>query len=79
LELDTALLDAAQALCIALPAAGVPALLLIPPGRALALCWAAHGAGPWLAALALSLLAAALAAPEDPFLRGRARRRHPRR
>jgi hypothetical protein len=104
-ELDTALLDAAQALCIALPAAGVPAwllglrgrgwallaplsvvgsvaaitvaaasaevlswtaLLLVPPGCALALGWAAHGARPWLAVLAVPLLAVALAAPEDP-------------
>src|ERR687896_2601742 len=95
-ELDTALLDAAQALCIALPAAGLPAalarlggrgwalvaplsvvvtvaaitvasasadvltwiaLVLVPPGCALALGWAAHGARPWLALLALPLLA----------------------
>jgi hypothetical protein len=105
-ELDTALLDAAQALCVALPAAGLPAalsglrgrgwaliaplsvigsvaaitlvsasaevltwiaLLLVPPGCALALGWAAHGARPWLAALALPLLAAALLAPDDPL------------
>jgi hypothetical protein len=105
-ELDTSLLDAAQALCIALPAAGLPALLLrlrgrgwalvaplsvvgtvaaitlatasadvltwialvlVPPGCALALGWAAHGARPWLALLALPLLAAALAAPDDPL------------
>jgi hypothetical protein len=110
-ELDTALLDAAQALCIALPAAGVPgvllwlsgrgwallaplsvvgsvaaisaaaasadvltwiALLLVPPGCALALGWAAHGARPWCAVLAIPLLAAALAAPDDPV--GRAAR-----
>lgn len=110
-ELDTALLDAAQALCIALPAAGAPslllrlrgrgwallaplsivgtvvaitvaeasadvltwiALLLVPPGCALALAWAIHGARPWLAALAAPLLAAALAAPDDPL--GRAGR-----
>jgi hypothetical protein len=31
--LDTAVLDAAQTLCIALPAAGVPALLLRLGGR----------------------------------------------
>jgi hypothetical protein len=100
------LLDAAQAACIALPAAGVPAallllggrgwalvaplsvvvsiavialsdagadaltwiaLLLVPPGCALALGWAAHGARPWLAVLALPALAAALAAPDDPL------------
>jgi hypothetical protein len=106
-EFDTALLDAAQALCIALPAAGIPAvlarrlggrgwaavaplsvvvsvaaitiasasadaltwiaLLLVPPGCALALGWAAHGARPWLALLTLPMLAAALAAPDDPL------------
>jgi hypothetical protein len=38
-------------------------LLLVPPGCALALGWAAHGARPWLALLAVPLLAAALAAP----------------
>jgi hypothetical protein len=104
-EADTALLDAAQALTIALPAAGVPAwlawtrgggwalvaplsvvvsvaaiwlssasadvltwiaLLLVPPGCALALGWAAHGARPWLASLAAPLLAIAMAAPDDP-------------
>jgi hypothetical protein len=104
-EPDTALLDAAQALCVALPAAGVPAvllrlrgrgwalvapgavvasvvaitaasasadvftwiaLLLVPPGCALALGWAAHGARPWLAVVAVPLLGAALAAPDDP-------------
>jgi hypothetical protein len=106
-EFDTALLDAAQALCITLPAAGIPAalarrlggrgwaavaplsvvgsvaaitiasasadvltwiaLLLVPPGCALALGWAAHGARPPLALLTLPLLAAALALPEDPL------------
>jgi hypothetical protein len=105
-EFDTALLDAAQALCIALPAAGLPAvllrfsgrgwsliaplsvvvtvvaitvaaesaealtwiaLLLVPPGCALALGWAAHGARPWLALLVVPMLAAALAAPDDPL------------
>jgi hypothetical protein len=105
-ELDTTTLDAAQALCIALPAAGLPpvlsrlrgrgwalvaplsvvgsvvaitlasasadvltwiALLLVPPGCAIALGWAAHGARPWLALLTLPLLAAALAAPDDPL------------
>jgi hypothetical protein len=104
-ELDTSLLDAAQALCVALPAAGLPALLLrfggigwslvaplsvvatvvaitvaadsaevitwialllVPPGCALALGWAAHGARPWMAILVLPLLAAALLAPDDP-------------
>jgi hypothetical protein len=110
-DLDTALLDAAQALCVALPAAGVPAVLLrlqgrgwalvgpvavvgsvvaitiasasadvltwiafllVPQGCALALGWGMHGARPWLAVLAVFLLAAALAAPDDPA--GRAAR-----
>jgi len=105
-ELDTFVLDAAQALCVALPAAGIPAfllrltgrgwalvaplsvvvsvvaigaatasadvltwiaLLLVPIGCALALGWAAHGARPWLAVAVLPLLAAALAAPDDPL------------
>jgi hypothetical protein len=105
-EMDTFVLDAAQALCVALPAAGIPAfllrltgrgwalvaplsvvisvlaiaaatasadvltwiaLLLVPPGCALALGWAAHGARPWLALAVLPLLAAALAAPDDPL------------
>jgi hypothetical protein len=105
-ESDTFVLDAAQALCVALPAAGIPAfllrltgrgwalvaplsvvvsvlaiaaatasadvltwiaLLLVPPGCALALGWAAHGARPWLAVAVLPLLAAALAAPDDPL------------
>jgi hypothetical protein len=110
-ELDTFVLDAAQALCVALPAAGIPAyllrlagrgwalvapvsvvasvfaielatssadvftwiaLLLVPPGCALALGWAAHGARPWLAVAIVPLLAAALVAPDDPL--GRAAR-----
>jgi len=105
-DLDTSLLDAAQAACVALPAAGVPAalsrfggrgwallaplsilvsvglivvleagadvitwiaLLLAPPGCALALGWAAHGARPWLAVLAVPALAAAIAAPDGPL------------
>ena len=105
-EPDTAVLDAAQALCVALPAAGLPAfllrfrgrgwslvaplsvlatvvaitaaaesaealtwiaLLLVPPGCALALGWAAHGARPWMAALVVPLFAAALVAPDDPL------------
>jgi hypothetical protein len=105
-ESDTALLDAAQALCVALPAAGLPvwlarfggrgwslvaplavvvtavaltatsgsadvftwiAVLLVPPGCALALGWAAHGARPWMAIFALPLLAAAVIAPDDPL------------
>jgi hypothetical protein len=100
------LLDAAQALCVALPAAGLPALLsrfggrgwslvaplsvvatvvaitvaaesaevltwiallLVPPGCALALGWAAHGARPWMALLVVPMLAVALAAPDDPL------------
>jgi len=107
-ELDTSSLDAAQALCVALPAAGLPAwaflsrlrgrgwslvaplsvvatvvaitvaaesaevltwiaLLLVPPGCALALGWAAHGARPWMAVLAGPMLVAALVAPDDPL------------
>ena len=105
-EPDTALLDAAQALCVGLPAAGLPlwlarlrgrgwslvaplsvvatvvaisltaasadvlswtALLLVPPGCALALGWAAHGARPWMAVLVVPLLAAAMVAPDDPL------------
>jgi hypothetical protein len=104
-EWDTFALDAAQALCVALPAAGLPAfllrltgrgwaliapvsvvlsvvaiaaasasadvitwiaLLLVPPGCALALGWAVHGARPWLAVAVLPLLAVAFAAPDDP-------------
>jgi hypothetical protein len=110
-DLDTLVLDAAQALCVALPAAGIPAylmrlggrgwalvapvsvvlsvvaigaatasadvltwiaLLLVPPGCALALGWAAHGARPWLAFAIVPILAAALAGPDDPL--GRAAR-----
>jgi len=102
-DLDTFVLDAAQALCIALPAAGVPAallrlggrawalvapvsllgavlaiwlvpdsadlftwvaLVLVPPGCALGLGWAIHGARPPFALLAIPLLVFALAAPE---------------
>jgi hypothetical protein len=102
-DLDTVVLDASQALCIALPAAGVPAVLmrlrgrgwallaplsllgtilailvlptsadvltwialvLVPPGCALGLGWAIHGARPWLALLTIPLLAVAIAAPE---------------
>ncbi len=105
-ETDTSLLDVAQALCVALPAAGLPALLwrfggrgwslvaplsivvtvvaitvtaesaealtwiallLVPPGCALALGWAAHGARPWMAVLVVPILAAALVAPDDPL------------
>jgi len=105
-EWDTFVLDAAQALCVALPAAGLPAfllrltgrgwalvaplsvvvsvlaiaaatasadvltwiaLLLVPPGCALALGWAAHGARPWLALAVLPLLAVAVAGPDDPL------------
>src|SRR5919108_834613 len=110
-DLDTFVLDAAQALAVALPAAGIPAfllrltgrgwalvaplsvvlsvvaigaatasadvltwiaLLLVPPGCALALGWAAHGARPWMALAIVPLLAAALAGPDDPL--GRAAR-----
>jgi hypothetical protein len=101
-------LDVAQALCVALPAAGIPgfllrlrgrgwslvaplslvltiaaigvssasadvltwiALVFVPLGCALALGWAAHGARPWLALSVVPLLAAALAAPDDPLWR----------
>ncbi len=103
-ELDNAALDAAQALCIALPAAGLPpalarlagrgwalvaplsilvsvaaialwsasaevlawiALILVPPGAALALGWAGRGARPALAALALPVLAVAVLGDQD--------------
>lgn len=40
------------------------ALLLIPPGCALALAWAARGARPWFALLAAPLLALAWAIPD---------------
>jgi hypothetical protein len=104
LQLDTCLLDAARATCMALPAAGLPrwlgalrrggwalvgplsilvvaavvelsatsadvlawiALLLVPVGGALALGWAAHGARPWAALIAVPMLVAALGAPDD--------------
>jgi len=104
-EWDTFVLDAAQALCVALPAAGLPAillrlsgrgwaliapvsvvlsvvaiaaasasadvitwvaLLLVPPGCALALGWAAHGARPWLALAVVPLLGVAITVPDDP-------------
>ncbi len=105
-DFDTFVLDAAQALCVALPAAGVPvaltrlggrgwavvapgsvvltvlaisatsgsadvltwiALVLVPPGCALALGWAMHGARPWLALAAVPILAVAFAVPDDPL------------
>ncbi|MDX6689125.1 MAG: hypothetical protein QOG15_582 [Solirubrobacteraceae bacterium] len=101
---DNLVLTVAQAACVALPAAGLPAwaqrfrggawalvlplsiavvvaaielmpstadvltwvaFLLVPPGCALALGWAARGARPWLAALAPGLLALAWAYPDD--------------
>jgi hypothetical protein len=40
------------------------ALLLVPPGAALAFGWAARGARPWLAVLAAPLLALAWAMPD---------------
>jgi hypothetical protein len=43
------------------------ALLLVPPGCALAFGWAAHAARPWLGVLAIPALAAATAAPDDPL------------
>jgi hypothetical protein len=102
-ESHNLVLTTAQALCVLLPAAGVPlflqrfrggwwalvlplsiavvivainllpqsadvltwvALLLIPPGCALALGWAMHGARWWLAPLAVPLLALAWADQE---------------
>jgi hypothetical protein len=99
---DNMVLTAAQAACVALPAAGLPfwarrlrtgawalvlplsigvvvgaialvpwtadaltwiALLLVPPGCALALGWAMRGARPWLALAAAPLLALAWAYP----------------
>jgi hypothetical protein len=105
-DLDTFVLDAAQASCVALPAAGVPvflerlsgrgwafvgpasvvatvvaisiaaasadvltwiALVLVPPGAALALGWAAHGARPWLAVAVVPMLAFAIADPDGPL------------
>lgn len=101
---DNFALTAAQAACVALPAAGLPAwaqrfrtrawalvlplsiaivvgaiaaipstadvltwvaLLLVPPGCALALGWAVRSARPWLAVLAAPLLALAWAVPDD--------------
>jgi hypothetical protein len=101
-QADNMVLTAAQASCMALPAAGLPAwavrlrtgawalvlplsiavvvvaiaaipmtadvlawvaLLLVPPGCALALGWAARGARPWLAPLAIPLLALAWTSP----------------
>jgi hypothetical protein len=103
-EADNMVLTAAQAACVALPAAGVPAalrrfrggawalvlplcivvvivaideipqsadvltwvaLLLIPPGCALAFGWAGRGARWWLAPLAIPLLALAWADQES--------------
>ena len=103
-EADNMVLTAAQAACVALPAAGVPAalarfrngwwalvlplcivvvivainltsvsadvltwvaLLLVPPGCALALGWAMRGARWWLAPLAVVFLALAWADQES--------------
>jgi hypothetical protein len=103
-EADNMVLTTAQAVCVALPAAGVPralqrlrggawalvlplcivvvivaineiprsadvlawvALLLVPPGCALALGWAMRGARWWLAPLAVGLLALAWADQES--------------
>jgi hypothetical protein len=103
-EADNFALTVAQASCIALPAAGLPAwtrrfrtgawafvlplsiavviaaialvpttadvltwvaLLLVPPGCALALGWANRGARPWLAVLAAPLLAVAWAYQDE--------------
>jgi hypothetical protein len=101
---DNMVLTLAQAACVALPAAGLPAwaqrfrsgkwalvlplniaivvaaiallpttadvltwvaLLLVPPGGALALGWAARRARPWLALLAAPLLAVAWTMQDD--------------
>ena len=103
-SVDSFILTLAQAACIALPAAGLPAwlarfrtgawaltlplsiaavvagialaspaadvltwvaLLLVPPGCALAFGWAMRGARPWLAVLAVPLLILAWALPDD--------------
>jgi hypothetical protein len=48
------------------------ALVLVPPGCALALGWAAHGARPWLALAVVPMFAVAVAAPDGPL--GRAGR-----
>ena len=102
-SLDNTVLLVAQAVCVALPAAGLPlalrrfrsgkwalvlplsiavviagiaaipssadvltwiALLLVPPGCALALGWAARGARPWLALAAAPALAVTWAWPD---------------
>jgi hypothetical protein len=103
-ETDNLVLTVAQAACVALPAAGLPAwarrfrtgawalvlplsiaivvgaiavipttadvltwvaLLLVPPGCALALGWAARGARPWVAVLAVPLLVLAWTRQDD--------------
>jgi hypothetical protein len=103
-SLDSFVLTLAQAACVALPRAGLPAwlarfrngawaltlplsiaavvagislaspaadvltwvaLLLVPPGAALAFGWAMRGARPWLAVLAAPLLILAWALPDD--------------
>jgi hypothetical protein len=56
------------AIALASPAADVLtwiALLLVPPGAALAFAWAMRGARPWLAGLAVPLLMLAWALPDD--------------
>ena len=102
-RLDSSLLDATRAACVALPAAGLPrflgrltsrgwalvgpgcmlaaagglavwspgaqvlawtALLLVPPGCALGLGWAARRARRWLGVLTVPLLAVALTVPD---------------
>jgi hypothetical protein len=103
-SVDSFVLTLAQAACVALPRAGLPAwlarfrtgawaltlplsiaavvvaislaspaadvltwvaLLLVPPGAALAFGWAMRGARPWLAMLAAPLLILAWALPDD--------------
>ena len=103
-SVDSFILTLAQAACVALPRAGLPAwlarfrtgawaltlplsiaavvagialaspaadvltwiaLLLVPPGCALAFGWAMRGARPWLALLVVPLLILAWALPDD--------------
>lgn len=56
------------AIALASPAADVltwVALLLVPPGCALALGWAMHGGRPWLAVLVVPLVVLVWALPDD--------------
>ena len=112
-SVDSFVLTLAQAACVALPLAGLPAwlarfrarvwaltlplsiaavvvaislaspaadvltwvaLLLVPPGGALAFGWAMRGARPWLAVLVAPLLMLAWALPDAGSDRRRRRR-----